>query len=296
MLVVVDWVTKYVVVHPMRSADSGKMVDFLEKQIFLKFSRPRILLSDNGNQFISATFNALLTKHNIIHMKTAYYCPMVNNAERVNRVLITSIRALLDDDHRGWDDNLQAIAAAINSARHDVTGVSPHFANFGRELLLHTDLYAQQDLNTVDDPRVAQDMRLSTIRRIQQFVISRIKRNHQRTKERYNLRTRTVVFKPGDLVWRRAFSRSSKANNFNQKLDRKFIPAIVREVNGSNLYTLEDVVSGKRGRYHAKDMKEDEQAMKTAAAVNKEKNNKTHGPTMAIQLGNFVHIDCYVAV
>ncbi|XP_038119795.1 uncharacterized protein LOC119769957 [Culex quinquefasciatus] len=233
------------------------MVEFLEREVFLKFSRPRIILSDNGKQFTSLVFQALLAKHKIIHMKTAFYCPMVNNAERVNRVLVTCIRALLDEDHISWDENLQAIVAAINSAKHEVTGVSPHYANFGRDLLLHTDLYTQQDLNTADDPKVAQDMRLSAIRRIQEFINKRIKKNHEKKQQKYNLRTRTVAFKVGDLVWRRTFNLSSKADKFNQKLSPKFVPAVVREVLGTNLYTLEDVTSGKRGRYHAKDIKED---------------------------------------
>ena len=66
-----------------------------------------------------------------------------------------------------------------------------------------------------------------------------------------------MAFKVGDLVWRRTFNLSSKADQFNQRLSPKFVPAIVREVLGTNLNALEDVASGKRGRYHAKDIKED---------------------------------------
>lgn len=257
MLVVVDWITKYAIVHPMRNADSSRMVEFLEQEVFLKFSRPRIILSDNGKQFESLVFKSLLSRQNIRHMKTGYYTPMVNNAERVNQVLITCIRALLDEDHRAWDEHLPEITAAINSSRHEATGVSPHYANFGRELLLHTDLYAQQDLNSPDSSKQLQDKRLAEIRRIQEFVLQKIKNNHMKTKQRYNLRTRAVSFKVGELVWRRTFQLSSKVNQINQKLNPKFVPAIVREVLGTNLYRLEDVSSGKLGRYHAKDIKAD---------------------------------------
>lgn len=103
----------------------------------------------------------------------------------------------------------------------------------------------------------AQDKRLSTIRRIQEFVQQKTKNNYAKTKQRYNLRTRAVSFKIGELVWRRTFQLSSKENQINQKLNPKFIPAIVREIIGANLYMLEDVASGKRGRYHAKDIKSD---------------------------------------
>ncbi|XP_055590104.1 uncharacterized protein LOC129742253 [Uranotaenia lowii] len=190
-------------------------------------------------------------------MRTAFYCPQVNNAERTNRVLITCIRSLIDEDHRCWDENLPAITAAINSAKHEVTGVSPHFANFGRDLILHTDLYAQQHLNASDDPKITQDLRLSGIKRIQEFITKRIKKGHEDSKQRYNLRKRTVDFKIGDVVWRRKFNLSSKADHVNQKLNPKFVPAVIRNVLGANLYELEDVSSGKRGRYHAKDIKAD---------------------------------------
>ncbi|XP_055527403.1 uncharacterized protein K02A2.6-like [Wyeomyia smithii] len=251
MLVVVDWITKYV--HPMRSADSETLVNFLEKEVFLRFSRPRIVLTDNGEQFTSLAFRSLLSRYNIEHMTTAYYCPMVNNAERVNRVSITCIRALLNEDHRAWDENLPSIVAAVNSAKHESTGVSPHFANFGKDLILHTDLYNQQHLNAPQDPKLAQDLRLSNLKRIHEFVVKRIKQSHEKTKQRYNMRTRSVTFNVGDTVWRRAFGLSSKVDHINQKLNLKFVPAIVKKVLGTNLYELEDVPSGKIGKYHVKD-------------------------------------------
>ena len=257
MFVVVDWVTKYVIVHPMRSADSVNMVRFLEEEVFLKFSRARIILSDNGKQFDSVAFRSLLSRHNITHMRTAFYCPQVNNAEQTNRVLSTCVRALIDEDHRCWDKNLPAITAAINSAKHEVTGVSPHCANFGRELVLHTDLYTQQHLNTTDDPKIAQDLRLSGIKRIHEFIAERIKKGHEASKQRYNLRARQKQFKVSDVVWRRTFELSSKVDRINQKLKPKFVPAIVRSILGANLYELEDVWTGKRGRFHGKDIKED---------------------------------------
>lgn len=223
----------------------------------MRFSRPRIILSDNGKQFTSLAFNSLLTRHNILHMTTGYYSPMVNNAERVNRVLITCVRALLNEDHRTWDENLPPIVAAINSAKHESSGVSPHFANFGRDLILHTDLYKQLELNTSQDPKLAQDLRLSNLKRIHEFVRQRIKSSYEKSKQRYNLRTRAVQFNIGDLVWRKAFGLSSKLDCINQKLNPKFIPAIIRKVLGTNLYELEDVPTGKTGRYHAKDIKAD---------------------------------------
>ena len=88
-------------------------------------------------------------------------------------------------------------------------------------------------------------------------MVQRIRNNHDKSKQRYDLRTRTVHFKVGDVVWRRSFTVSSKVDRLNQKLNPKFVPAMVKQILGANLYLLEDVVSGKQGRYHAKDVKAD---------------------------------------
>lgn len=64
-------------------------------------------------------------------------------------------------------------------------------------------------------------------------------------------------FKVGDVVWRRIFTQSSKADRINEKLDSKFVPALVRQILGKNIYLLEDVEDGKVGHYYAKVIKAD---------------------------------------
>lgn len=98
---------------------------------------------------------------------------------------------------------------------------------------------------------------MSTLKRVHKFVEQKLKTSHEKSKQHYNLRTHSVSFKVGDVVWRRNFSLSSKVEGINQKLNPKFTAAIVKEVLGHNMYLLEDVVSGKQGKYHAKDIKAD---------------------------------------
>lgn len=257
LLVIVDWVTKFVIAEAFREASAMQMVIFLEKNVFLRFSTPRIVLTDNGNQFTSGVFRSLLQRYNIRSMKTAFYSPMCNAAERTNRTLVTCIRTLLDDDQRDWDQNLQQIICAINTAKHETLGCSPHFANFGRHHVLFTDQYPQADLNAPADPAKAQEKRIKLVQNLHQFVLAKIKSAHEKSKARYNLRTRDRRFAVGDLVWRRSFHQSSAAHHRTKKLGPKFVPAIVRETVGQNNYRLEDVKTSAIGVYHAKDIKPD---------------------------------------
>ena len=56
LLVIVDWVTKFVITEPFRSANAQQMSTFLEQYVFHRFSTPRIIVSDSGSQFLSHVF------------------------------------------------------------------------------------------------------------------------------------------------------------------------------------------------------------------------------------------------
>ena len=257
LLVIVDWITKFVIAEPFRMASAKHMVSFLEKYVFLRFSVPRIIVTDNGSQFISHTFASLLQRYNIQHMRTAFYTPMCNAAERTNRTLVTCIRALLDEDQKRWDENLQQIVCAINTAKHETLGCSPYYANFGRNHILFTDQYPLANLNSSGSDKADQQRRLKALQNMQQFIVDRIKTAHETSKKRYDLRTRERKIAVGDLVWRRSFQLSSAAEGRTKKLGPKFIPCYVREVLGQNNYRLEDVKTANSGVYHAKDIKAD---------------------------------------
>lgn len=80
---------------------------------------------------------------------------------------------------------------------------------------------------------------------------------HEKSKNRYDLRTRERKFAVGEFVWRRCFKQSSAANSRTKKLGPKFVPYYIREVVGQNNYKLEDVKTSAVGTYHAKDIKAD---------------------------------------
>lgn len=95
ILVVTDHFSKFVIIQPMREAKAGQLVAFMESMIFLLFGVPEILISDNGPQFKSAMFGALLKKYRVNHWKNASYHPANNPTERVNRVIVAAIRTYL---------------------------------------------------------------------------------------------------------------------------------------------------------------------------------------------------------
>ena len=83
LLIVLDHLTKFHWLCPLRKFTSSLIQNFLEKQIFHLYGVPETIVSDNGSQFRSNDLNAFLTTYGITHTYTAYYSPQANASERV---------------------------------------------------------------------------------------------------------------------------------------------------------------------------------------------------------------------
>ncbi|XP_037929364.1 uncharacterized protein LOC119663835 [Teleopsis dalmanni] len=92
---------------PMRAAAAMNVTKYLERDIFQMFGVPEHIHSDNGKQFISEIFKNLLTKYGVNHVRTAFYSPEANAAERVNRSVLQMIRAYIGENHKNWDQHFQ---------------------------------------------------------------------------------------------------------------------------------------------------------------------------------------------
>jgi len=84
----------------MRKASTGEVARFLEKNIFYQFAVPELMHSDNGKQF------ELLTQCGIRHVRTGFYAPQANAAEKVSQSVLQMLRATTEKDQRHWDSHL----------------------------------------------------------------------------------------------------------------------------------------------------------------------------------------------
>ena len=65
-------------------------------------------------------------------LRTTAYKPSTNGAlERFHRTLNSMLAKVVDDNHRDWDDRLQAVMAAYRASPHDSTGFTPNFRFVG---------------------------------------------------------------------------------------------------------------------------------------------------------------------
>lgn len=261
LLVVVDWFTKFTFIKKLRRALSHEICTYLAENVFAYFGVPQTIIVDNGSQFISKEFKKLLNDHKISNVwYNARYHPQTNNVERSNRVIGTAIRSYIkDNNHRDWDVHVHKICNAINTAVHDVTGFSPAFLVFGRNLPIFGDYYGlipQKNLSPYKFEDRTQFMsELSKLPDLYKMVEENIKKSYQRNKHYYNLRKRHVEFETGDTVYKRNHVLSDAPNYFSNKLAKKYIKCKVHRKISPIIYELLDEDNKNIGRYHIKDLK-----------------------------------------
>ena len=86
ILVVVDYVSKWVEALPCKHADNISSKRMFQEIIFPRFGVPRVVISDGGSHFIDKRFEHYLSRHGIRHnIATAYHPHTSGQAETSNK-------------------------------------------------------------------------------------------------------------------------------------------------------------------------------------------------------------------
>lgn len=126
-LVVIDYMSKFVVVAQLESIDSSCVIKKL-KNIFACHGIPKELFSDGGPQFTSALFKEFSKKWDFKHTRSSPHYPQSNG--QVERTVQTVKKALKKSFETGEDPYLALLS--MNSTP-DATGVSPAERLLGRQ-------------------------------------------------------------------------------------------------------------------------------------------------------------------
>jgi len=78
ILVVVDYVSKWVEAVALPTNDSKVVVRFLRENIFTRFGTPRAIISDGGSHFYNRQFETLLSKYGVRHKIATPYHPQTS--------------------------------------------------------------------------------------------------------------------------------------------------------------------------------------------------------------------------
>lgn len=253
LLVVIDKFTKYIELFPLRSATSKSVVDCMV-QVFCRHGTPVAISSDNGKPFVSSVWKGLLEHWGIQDRHTVPYRPAGQMVERHNGTIKQCLRAYCSN-HKDWDQHIPEIGLAMRTAESVVTGYTPAFLCYGRELRTP---WTQEELKDDVEPQAtAYRAFAAEVSNCLQEVLE-FSRQHQdkmwRTqKAAYDRHRRPRTIQKGDLVLLESHFLSDAAKGFSSKLaPRRSGPFRAARGVGQNDFVLVDPKTGRRrGLAHA---------------------------------------------
>lgn len=133
-MVVQDTFTRWVEAFPIRSKSSKLIVERLVNDVFTRFGIPRIIISDNGQEFIAKVVRATYRRFRIKPHNVSVYHLQANPVERTNRTIGTLLAIFCSQNQKNWDKILPQFLMALRAMPSSATNFSPFFLNFGKKM------------------------------------------------------------------------------------------------------------------------------------------------------------------
>nr|VWP00786.1 Methylenetetrahydrofolate reductase (EC [Ganoderma boninense] len=210
----------------------------LLRTLITQYGKPKALLTDNGEEFLSYPFQNYLARLGIEHLRTSPYHPQTNGRlEKFNDNLTQTLARLVAPDRQEqWDDYLPDALLAARAHTNTSTGASPAFLAYGREARLPSEPTFDMLRRPPTDSEIAtlQHARLERVRDLSQFRgeanMQALRRLEAAAEKRENTyRDRGIGI--GSLVLR----RSPEATKLHPRWDGPFV---VHDLTDRNTYQL----------------------------------------------------------
>lgn len=249
LFVVVDNFSKFAFLLPMREAKANKIIDFIEKHIFLNFGVPEQFVCDNGVQFASKDLRAFMSRYKVQLRFTPLYHPQANPCEIANKAIVNAIRTFVvqQENQKTWDEKIPHIAHALNSTVHLSTDLSPFHIVLGRNPTT-----SGEDFKKIVDMNASKAIDEDTRANILNFVRENLYKSYLKSMENHKRRavTRDLNLKKKAYLVNQKLSNASEG--YSKKLGRKYVPIRIKKKVGTDTYLVENEEGKELGVFHAK--------------------------------------------
>ncbi|GJV30961.1 reverse transcriptase domain-containing protein [Tanacetum coccineum] len=139
VIVAIDYFTKWIEAKPLSRITEKDVKKFVWDNIVCRFGLPRVIVTDNGTQFVNDPFKGWCKSLNIKQMNTAVAHPQANGlVERANKSLMEGIKARLGRERAGWVDELPNVLWAHRTSLKQSNGETPFSLTYGNEAVIPT--------------------------------------------------------------------------------------------------------------------------------------------------------------
>ena len=141
ILVVADYFTCWMEAFPIPNQEASTVATKLVDEVFLRFSVPVQLHSDQGRQFESQLLFVIYNLLNITKTRTTPNHPQCDGlVEWFNRTLLNMLATCVKDCPFEWEHHIRKVCMAYNSSVQSSTGYTPFYWMFGRQTRLPVDI------------------------------------------------------------------------------------------------------------------------------------------------------------
>jgi hypothetical protein len=134
IIVAIDYGSKWCEAKAVHDFTALTTAKFLVDQLICRFGIPSKILSDQGRNFESKLIDELCKSLKIKKLRSSPYHPACNGeVERQNKSLKSMLSCYVNNNHNNWDQFLQPVVFAYNTAIHGTTGISPFEMVFGKQ-------------------------------------------------------------------------------------------------------------------------------------------------------------------
>ena len=153
ILLIVDYVSKWVEAIPTRTNDHKVVLKFLKEHIFSRFGMPCAIISDGGIHFCNRPFEILLKKYGVTHKVSTAYHPQTNGqAELANREIKHILEKTITPNLKDWSLRLTDALWAYRTDFKTILVMSPYGLVYGKacDLLVEMEYRAYWAIKTLN--------------------------------------------------------------------------------------------------------------------------------------------------
>ena len=202
VLTIIDHFSGWPEAFAMQNKSTISVARILLNEIIPRHGCPRVIVSDRGTEFTSATVALINEKMRISHVKTSPYHPQSNGkTERFHRYMNDSLAKYSRNAPFQWDLYVPAMLMAYRTMTHSTTQKSPFLVIYGRDPVLPIDTLLQPKLRYMGDEFVP--TQLQRLHEVYNDVKNNIESSQQRNQEIRNQNASKTVLTAGDAVYYR---------------------------------------------------------------------------------------------